>query len=69
VIVSASAVLTRTVLLLIRVRLPDDGQRVPHSARIARIRHLGQPLQQAGHLLGPDVEVLSELVKGERYRG
>ncbi|MGA5055804.1 hypothetical protein OIE78_12315 [Streptomyces cellulosae] len=51
------------------MRLPEDGQRVPHSARIARIRHLGQPLQQAGHLLGPDVELLSELVKGERYRG
>ncbi|MFF0747450.1 hypothetical protein ACFYVL_44425 [Streptomyces sp. NPDC004111] len=44
-------------------------QRVPHSAWIARIRHLGQPLQQAGHLLVPDVELLSELVKGERYRG
>ncbi|GAA0344785.1 hypothetical protein GCM10009540_76320 [Streptomyces turgidiscabies] len=47
----------------------DDGQGVPHSARIARVRHLGQPLQQAGHLAGADVEMLSELVKGERDRG
>lgn len=40
-----------------------------HSARIARVRHLGQPLEQPGYLTGADVEVLSELVKGEWDRG
>ncbi len=40
-----------------------------HAARIARIRHLSQPLQQAGHLPGPDVGLLAEPVKGRVNQG
>ncbi|MFF7049681.1 hypothetical protein ACFY94_15135 [Streptomyces griseorubiginosus] len=37
-----------------------------HPTRILRVRHLGQPLQQARDLLGHDVEMLAEWVKGRR---
>ncbi|MFB6878536.1 hypothetical protein [Streptomyces sp. NPDC056323] len=40
-----------------------------HAARIARIRHLSQPLQQAGHLPGPDAGLLAEPAKGRRNQG
>ncbi|MFB7575708.1 hypothetical protein [Streptomyces sp. NPDC056165] len=43
-----------------------DGQGMAHDARI---RHLSQPLQQAGHLPGPDVGLLTEPVKGRRNQG
>jgi hypothetical protein len=45
-----------------------DDQSLPHAARIARVWHLGQPLQQARELLGHGPGVLAELVKGRRDR-
>jgi hypothetical protein len=46
-----------------------DGQGMAHAARIARIRYLSQPLQQAEHLPEPDVGLLAEPVKGRRNQG
>jgi hypothetical protein len=45
-----------------------DGQRVTHAAWVTRVRDLSKPLQQAGHLAGPNVGLLAELVKGRRNR-
>ncbi|MER6127399.1 hypothetical protein ABT173_33425 [Streptomyces sp. NPDC001795] len=43
-------------------------QSVPYAARIARVRHLGQTLQQARDLPGYGPGMLAELVKGKRDR-
>jgi hypothetical protein len=43
-----------------------DGQAVAHPARVTRVRHLGQPLQQARELLWSDLRILAPLVKGRR---
>jgi hypothetical protein len=45
-----------------------DHQSVPHSARITRVRHLGQPFQQARYFSGCDLRVVAELVKSGRDR-
>ncbi|MEU1050211.1 hypothetical protein ABZ400_34380 [Streptomyces sp. NPDC005897] len=41
---------------------------MPYSARIARVRDLGQPFQQAGNFLGQHRLMLADLVKGMRGR-
>ncbi|MGH3683634.1 MAG: hypothetical protein ACRDSM_00945 [Pseudonocardiaceae bacterium] len=43
-----------------------DGQSVAYAARV---RYLGQPLQQARDLLGGDLGLPAELVKGRRDQG
>ncbi|MFE4817231.1 hypothetical protein ACFRFU_12495 [Streptomyces sp. NPDC056704] len=45
-----------------------DGQSVPYAARIARVGHLGQTLQQARDLPGYGPGMLAELAKGKRNR-
>jgi hypothetical protein len=45
-----------------------DDQSVPYAARIARVGHLGQTLQQARDLPGYGPGMLAELVKGKRDR-
>jgi len=45
-----------------------DDQSVPYAARIARVGHLGQTLQQARDLAGYGPGMLAELVKGKRDR-
>ncbi|WP_405590263.1 hypothetical protein [Streptomyces sp. NBC_01190] len=42
---------------------------MPHTTRVARVRHLRQPLQPAGRLPGPDVRLLTQPVKGVRDQG
>ncbi|WP_329359777.1 hypothetical protein [Streptomyces sp. NBC_01483] len=37
-----------------------------HPAWVTRVRHLGQPLQQARDLLTSDLRILAQLVKGRR---
>ncbi|MEV6118894.1 hypothetical protein AB0L59_42175 [Streptomyces sp. NPDC052109] len=41
---------------------------MPHAARITRVRHLSQPLQQARHLPGADLRLITELVESGRDR-
>lgn len=41
-----------------------DDEGVSHSARIARVGHLRQPLQQARHFCGYNPWMIAELVKG-----
>ncbi|MET9881436.1 hypothetical protein ABZZ36_43745 [Actinacidiphila glaucinigra] len=48
------------------VRVGHDGQGMAYTVRI---RHLSQPLQQAGHLPGLDVGLLAEPVRGDGIRG
>ncbi|WP_323874541.1 hypothetical protein [Streptomyces sp. 3212.3] len=39
---------------------------MPYAAWVSRVGHLGQPLQQARDLVGYDLGMLAELVKGTR---
>jgi hypothetical protein len=41
---------------------------VPYTAWVSRVGHLGQPFQQARDLVGYDLGMLAELVKGRRYQ-
>lgn len=42
------------------------NQSVPRAAWVSRVGHLGQLLQQAGDLVGYDLRMLADLIKGRR---
>ncbi|MEU8913990.1 hypothetical protein [Streptomyces nigrescens] len=52
-----------------RAQREHGGQGVAHSARVTRVGHFGQTLQQPRDLLGAGFGLLAELVKSGRDPG